>query len=58
MDAVVNIIPLIYIIGFTHRSNGNSIRDILTVDLRCDSSGYIFFEEIKVLEYFWWLPNL
>ena len=50
MDDFVNIISHIYKIGFTHSSTENCTVYILNVNTRCDSGGYLLFEEF----YFSW----
>ena len=50
MDGVVKVIPHIYRIVFTHRSTGNFTGDILTVNIRCASGGFLLFEKL----YFYW----
>ena len=46
MDDVVIIIPHTSRIGFNNRFTCNGIGDILTVDLRCASGGYLIFDKL------------
>ena len=47
MGNIVNIIPHVYIIGFTHISTANGTGDIFTVNPRCASVGCLLFEELE-----------